>query len=76
MVRVLAFYFYNPSLNPAKSYSFFCKNLCLKTKKINKKRPGLAHSKNRGDSERGHAENVKLEVTGSSLMKKSSLAAG
>ena len=46
VVSMLAFYFENPSLNPAEAYSLYCKILCFKRTKINKKRPVLAHLKN------------------------------
>ena len=42
VVSMLAFYSVDPSSNPAEVYSFNSVN-CLKTTKINKKRPGLAH---------------------------------
>ena len=45
MVSALACYSDDPSSNPADTYSFFLYNLCLKRKKINKKKPGLAHLK-------------------------------
>ena len=40
VVRVLAFYSDDPGSNPADAYSFFCKKLCLKQTKINKKGRG------------------------------------
>ena len=42
VVSVLAFYSDDPSSNPAEVYNFSVK-LLLKSTKINKKRPGLAH---------------------------------
>ena len=44
MVSMHAFYSDNPSLNPAEVYRFNSVN-CLKRKKINKKKPGMAHLK-------------------------------
>ena len=41
MVSLLAFYSDNSSLNPADAYSYFCKILCLKRIKINKKDAGV-----------------------------------
>ena len=46
VVSVLAFCSNNPSLNPAEGYTFFCKQLRLKTTKMNN-RLGLAHLKTR-----------------------------
>ena len=43
VVSKLAFYTDDLSSNTAEAYSFFCKILFEKNKKINKKRPGLAH---------------------------------
>ena len=43
VVRVLAFYSDDPSSNSTEAYSLFCKNLCSKRTKINKKSPRLAH---------------------------------
>ena len=42
VVSMLAFYFHDPSSNPAEVYSFYSLN-CLKRTKINKTRPGMAH---------------------------------
>ena len=43
VVSVLTFNSDDPSSNPAEVYSFYSV-YCLKRTKINKKRPGMAHS--------------------------------
>ena len=47
VVSVFAFYYDDPSSNPVKAYSLFLENLCLKRKKIYKKRPDWPIFKNK-----------------------------
>ena len=43
VVSVLAFYYDDPSSNPAENKSFFLQKCCLKRIKMNKTGPVLAH---------------------------------
>ena len=47
VVSVFVFYYDDPSSNPVKAYSLFLENLCLKRKKIYKKRPDWPIFKNK-----------------------------
>ena len=64
VVSVLAFYSDDPSSNPAEVYNFSVK-LLLKSTKINKKRPGLAHLKKMNN----HLTSEQLKRAGGAAIK-------